>query len=61
LIYEDVIEFYSNDIAGRKSSIDSTSVSKKEDISELSCPNTPVIFQKSLNKMEFSLVEIEIV
>ena len=42
LIDEDEIAFKSNDIAGRKSSADSTSVSKPEDISEISCPNTPV-------------------
>ena len=42
LIDEDEIAFKSNDIAGRKSSADSTSVSKPEDISEISCPDTPV-------------------
>lgn len=46
LIDEDEIAFKSNDIAGRKSSADSTSVSKPEDISELSCPNTPVSIPK---------------
>ncbi len=41
-IDEDEIAFKSNDMTGRKSSADSTSVSKPEDISELSCPNTPM-------------------
>ena len=45
-IDEDEIAFKSSEIVGRKSSADSTSVSKPEDISELSCPNTPVSIPK---------------
>ena len=55
LIDEDEIAFKSNDIAGRKSSADSTSVSKPEDISELSCPNTPVSIPKEIVQIHFSI------